>query len=109
MPRHSTIPSRNCILIEADNKKKKIPWRPGLENKNCQNLSQSGILRSETGCTIFSGECLRLKAPPNIAFLGDVRIFISPRNSKARMTFKNDDDTKFEETICPLLSNLPCN
>ena len=65
-------------------------------------MSHVGILRSDTACTVFPGDFVRLKAPPSIAMLGDAKIFITPRNSKARMYFQDENKTRFEETLFPL-------
>ena len=96
------MPARKCIMIESNNKKQKIPWRPDTRIQNCHDPVQIGILRSDSNCTVFPGDFLKVKAPPSIALLGDARIFISPRNSKARMTFIDQNNTKFENTLFPL-------
>ena len=99
------LPSKRCIELEANQEKVKIPWRPelldNLQSENIvRNSSNIGLLRSDTSCTIFPGESLQVKVPPTIAALGDVKIFISPRVSKAKIAFI--DDNRFEETLFPL-------
>ena len=69
-------------------------------DKSCQNFANVGLLRTEENSTIFPGDFLKIKAPPTIAMLGDVKVFISPRNSKAKMIFMNEN--RMEETIFPL-------
>ena len=99
------LPSKRCIELEANQEKVKIPWRPelldNLQSKNIvQNSSNIGLLRSDSSCTIFPGESLQVKVPPTISALGDVKIFISPRVSKAKIAFI--DDNRFEEALFPL-------
>ena len=94
------LPSKRCILLESNQDSLRIPWRPELGNNNCQNFTSVGLWRTEESCTIFPGDFLQVKAPPTIAMLGDVRVFISPRNSKAKMTFM--DENRIEETMFPL-------
>ena len=96
------MPSKKCILLESGNKKQRIPWRPDFVSNNCQNMSHVGILRSEVACTVFPGDFLKIKAPPTIALLGDTKVFISPRISKARMNFQDKNKSRFEETLFPL-------
>ena len=78
------LPSKRCILLESNQDSVKIPWRPELVDKSCQNFANVGLLRTEENSTIFPGDFLKIKAPPTIAMLGDVKVFISPRNSKPR-------------------------
>ena len=99
------LPSKSCIELESVHDKVKIPWRPELvdnpQTQNViQNLSNIGLLRAENNCTIFPGECLQMKVPPTIAALGDVKVFVSPRVSKSKMVFI--DDNRFEESLFPL-------
>lgn len=94
------LPSKRCILLESNQDSVKIPWRPELVDKSCQNFANVGLLRTEENSTIFPGDFLKIKAPPTIAMLGDVKVFISPRNSKAKMIFMNEN--RMEETIFPL-------
>ena len=99
------LPSKRCIELESVHDKVKIPWRPDLVDNQqtqnvIQNLSNIGLLRAENNCTIFPGECLQMKVPPTIAALGDVRVFVSPRVSKAKTVFI--DDNRFEESLFPL-------
>ena len=96
------MPSKSCILVENGNLRQRIPWRPDFATNGNQNMSHVGILRSDTACTVFPGDFVRLKAPPSIAMLGDAKIFITPRNSKARMYFQDENKTRFEETLFPL-------
>ena len=96
------MPSKRCILVENGNLRQKIPWRPDFATNGNQNMSHVGILRSDTACTVFPGDFVRLKAPPSIAMLGDAKIFITPRNSKARMYFQDENKSRFEETLFPL-------
>ena len=99
------LPSKRCIELESDQEKVMIPWRPELTNgpqsqNVVQNFSKLGLLHSETNVTIFPGECLQVKVPPTIASVGDIKVFVSPPVSKARMVFT--DDSRFKESLFPL-------
>ena len=98
------LPSKKCIELECNQDKVRIPWRPKLRDnpqnqQMLKNFSNIGLLRSDTNCTVFPGESLQVKVPPTIAALGDIRVFVSPRGSKAKMIFMNDN--KVEEALFP--------
>ena len=59
-------------------------------------------MRSDSACTIYPGEFLKMKVPPQFTVSGDKTVFVSPRPSTARMNFVDTNCTRVESQFFPL-------
>ena len=96
------LPSKKCILMENSTSKQYVPWRPDLDKNKAGSIPVAGLLRSESTCTVYPGECLKVKVQPQLINNGDASVFISPRPSSAMMNFVDSKNTRMESQFFPL-------
>ena len=71
---------RNEIdIVTSDGSIRKLPWRP--PNSHQPFKPRVGILRCDESVTLYQGDFIDLRAPPEFKSIGDAEVLVRPRST----------------------------
>ena len=92
---------RNEIdLVTNDGSIRKLPWRPSSFFSHPPSKPRIGILRCDSSVTLYQGDFLDMKAPPEFESIGDAEVLVRPR-SGSNILNVNISSTKYDMELFP--------